>query len=430
MYYRAYERCLKVLMQPINHKDGDRLDSLGEELSQHLESRDLIDSTNNRIRYAGVLCLNDELHIFWPKGTCVPTNECASDLRLYFRAIKKYGEVSGARLEQNLVGQNDDANTASLLVSILDDFQSSGLYRNVSEFYRMGDTGRINWKRTLNGSTPVLDKQGAPVYLRTVVQTRRVEEDLIRQLHRHAVAVAERYMGFILPQDGDRLSESDWENPDLDSESARECIHSEMGSCFMDSKLRTLNLLLKFFSHDGASSGDSVYCTGVRQFEQLWEKACSTYLCDQKDFVESMPAPSYIYADSSEPKSLNGGRPDIIIFEEPSVSVVDAKYYDFSETKPGWPDIVKQLFYGVAIQEMGYFKNFRPVTNFFLCPTPSISDESTPSEIKFLGKGPESIFGKYGNIKIKFLPWQQVLHGFVESKCSKESRNAILRQIA
>ena len=109
-----------------------------------------------------------------------------------------------------------------------------------------------------------------------------------------------------------------------------------------------------------------------------------------------------------------GQEPDILIERENSFYILDAKYYVLQRSKPGWKDIVKQLFYHKSFVPQ---KEYDTTENIFLVPlllqTEKLQIEKADeylgkvvvehggvalpdfSEIKILGLNPVNVFRNY-----------------------------------
>ncbi len=99
-----------------------------------------------------------------------------------------------------------------------------------------------------------------------------------------------------------------------------------------------------------------------------------------------MPKPGYIKRDGGGVELLDRGmQTGIVVREDDHLIVVDAKYYAATGkgSVPGWPDIVKQLYYQMALEKV---VDGETVSNCFAFPAARNTSQPFSSAQVFLSK--------------------------------------------
>ena len=94
-------------------------------------------------------------------------------------------------------------------------------------------------------------------------------------------------------------------------------------------------------------------CNGIDDFHAVWERMLREVLPGVEGGWNSrLPKPAFRQASNGQLQVQERGmQTDIVIRDGTTLKVLDAKYYDATSlsNSPGWPDIVKQLFYHLAL---------------------------------------------------------------------------------
>jgi hypothetical protein len=333
--------------------------------------------------YCGFIPLQDGFAVFLPKTfrSDYPDEENKELARLLFRSLKKYFYLS--RLDKQQVTLGDvtqmeaDLNALSQMAAlsdILTDWIGYGPYKNKEFSFKTSLSGKIDWKRSERRVTPFISSNGAQVFPHFVTRRRDyLADDLVADLQRWAVAQADAYLGWLFSE-GDR----DIMFPELarfkdkmpcGMAKAIAVLRKALRVNFDQRKIRLIKLLLRLLQSQKDGRGGNLRM-GVKSFWPVWERICKEICEDELDsHFSSLPQPEYI-SSKTLPNGYGWGisqKPDIMTLQEKSMVVVDAKYYDMSETQPGWSDIVKQLYYADAVIDSGQWGTVR---NVFAFPKP------------------------------------------------------------
>lgn len=273
------------------------------------------------------------------------------DARLLVSVLRKYGKsVSFKLLNGAFV---DDAGIAdhsvSLACEILEDYSSHGLLEMRENESSNHPGGRVDWPRTIKTKTPVISSKGV-FYLEPVVRRQSVRvDDPITLIHKYVVSECFRNWGWLFGYDENSIVSS----LPFGYEKALRYLDTVLATTFVSREIRTIGLLRQYLlkqSPFGRSTQSQVLAT--KFFSVVWEDACKVLFGDQfRELQKFVPQP--VWKDSNYnpiPDRLQPHqRPDLLIVRDDKFYVLDAKYYAVPAKWPGWPDIVKQLFYGTTL---------------------------------------------------------------------------------
>lgn len=124
------------------------------------------------------------------------------------------------------------------------------------------------------------------------------------------------------------------------------------------------------YVEETAGHAEGSFVCGVEDFSTVWEHMLRKVLPGVEDSWNSrLPKPGYVCReDGSVEMSGSGMQTDIIVREDNHLTVIDAKYYGATGKGSvlGWPDIVKQLYYQMALEKVVSEKT--TVSNCFAFP--------------------------------------------------------------
>lgn len=257
-------------------------------------------------------------------------------------------------------------------LALLSWYHEHGLYRHERKILIAGG-GRPDWQRTFARS-PVLHCDNGVFYDRPVGGRRGAYPTIICSLQLYFLDQLCKRYGFAPPPslEAGML----WSLPlqvDPADERGRatlvHALHIERRTVFRSDKLRLLDLLLALLEVSGQSSepkGIRLY--GTTAFFRVWEDACRHYFSSNNlSKLDDLAQPQWHLRDAEGSWQSDAGghqQPDIALRKGDVRVVLDAKYYfPFPKSRPGWADIVKQLYYRDCLPEES-----GEVVNAFLLP--------------------------------------------------------------
>lgn len=233
-------------------------------------------------------------------------------------------------------------------------YREHGLYRHEVKTLVEGG-GRPDWRRTFARS-PVLISESRALYNRPIGRRRAHNPSLIGSLQLHFLGKLSERFGY--PPPPDLETNLLWSLPlTVDPASAEGSaqlaarVQAERRTVFRGDRLVLLDVLLALLNLPSRSDGpDGVRLFGTTAFYGVWEDACRHYFSSGQ-FAEltALAQPQWqLRTGDGNWRSEPGGeqRPDIALRAGNVRAILDAKYYvPFPWSKPGWADIVKQLYY-------------------------------------------------------------------------------------
>lgn len=351
-----------------------------------INSRVLRPGDGDRLDLAlvGIVVFNDSVLFAAPKfggGKSFGLPETLRILRDYF-ARSAFRRSVVDRMHDPEYGNSEVLREYDALQRMREWFFAHGLYRR--EQAQVSDVGRPHWVKTIAKCSPILI-QGAVIYPHMIAERREgVLNDvsalqvstLRRLLERYgmttpgAVEHAEKAAGSLVSQ---------WPIPDNQRTYLDRRLALEQRSVYRTDSLQLLRLLRELLGSRlaGVTSQPQIY--GTTAFYSVWEDACRVAIGaeSQIDPVSSLGQPVWWSHNNKREKTRYDQEqiPDIVVVRGDWHVIVDAKYYyRFPTSRPGGPDIVKQLYYMEALRTPG-----ANVLSVFLVPFPG---EERP---RFLG---------------------------------------------
>ncbi|MCO4862856.1 LlaJI family restriction endonuclease [Cupriavidus sp. WGlv3] len=285
------------------------------------------------------------------------------------------------------------------LHTLLEWYKNHGIYTH--ERISKGSVGdRDDWRRTLAAKTPMISGNGV-LYAQTVsvrrTQIRNEISDLQVAILRNLL---EKYEVPIPEELAQRFAEL---RPSFTSEINNSMaapyfirvIEDERRRTFRTDQLVLLDILSELLRiSSGLSGNQAQQFFGTTAFYYVWEDACRLLFTshDADSEGEELAQPLWhIRGDNGKAKKiLSGGeqRPDVLTKLDGYRLILDAKYYfPFPHSKPGWGDIVKQLFYLESTPSDDGTKRI----NAFLLPDPRVVDFNYGGSV-VVSRGPKALF--------------------------------------
>ncbi|KPU83287.1 hypothetical protein JI58_09380 [Marinosulfonomonas sp. PRT-SC04] len=302
----------------------------------------------------------DGAFVFLPREA--KTDNPQKDLEtasLTMRALVRFGAETSKREFEN-DGEAGNPGTLSVIKHLADDFRDHGL------FFERGrkntrNSGKPDWGRTIKREVAIPNSDGQPIF--SNVRTNRsikTSDALLAQIQ--AAVLLE-----ILNTHG-------WWIPGL-TPRKRELISSQLPRIPRSGWVRKLNAILsnlystrsiflveylRHYLRETRASVNGSFIFGVSDFHTVWETILRETIVrsasdTRRKWNRELPKPVY-FSDAAEGREATkrGMQTDIILENEKSFTIVDAKYYAATNaaSAPGWPDIAKQIFYEMALREV------------------------------------------------------------------------------
>lgn len=410
-----------------------KLSITDSEFDELLNCRIFLQVESNLFRntFVGTIKLRKNLFYSLPKCFSIENNSDKKTVKQIVQLVeksllaykKRVDNSKAIRTEENFylaIRYLQTRTEFDLLLTLKENYFKNGLFRKKKNKYQERKSfAGVNWQQTISKRQPIYS-DGAPVYVSPISKDFSFEESKITILHLSILSyLAKKYHFFeysgnlsasLKSENLEYLSESELKR---DAMNWISILNSELRRTYKDELKEILLLLREFFVEDGYNSVKTFSLFGTSYYYMVWEDALKVAMTDEyKKFISQIGQPIYHLQNGSS--SDAGQEPDILIERANSFYILDAKYYVLQRSKPGWKDIVKQLFYHKSFVPQ---KKYDTTENIFLVPlllqTEKLQIEKPDeylgkvvvehcgvalpnfSEIKILGLNPVNVFRNY-----------------------------------
>lgn len=312
----------------------------------------------NKIKFkvVGVLVYKNTFIIIFPKGYKLPGNKAAQKKHAYVlvQVLLKYKRENSLDSEElEMLGGNEGEYNENLYTAfrLITDFIQNGNLKKETKI-KSADHKNINWPATINKRQPIFS-DGSVIYTDTISsRTINDRQHLLLQLHSYCIHQSLEKYGWLFDLSADNFNLNIQEMP-CDLSYAVNFLIKEMNTTFVEREIMVIKMIKEFlFGMELKTLEDKMDFLVTPYFHNVWEVICSINFNNQYKFLKPIIPKLNWEIDSSA--RVQSQRPDIMFLKEEKLYILDAKYYDIDANLPGWPDVVKQLFYAFTI-----FKNIK-----------------------------------------------------------------------
>jgi hypothetical protein len=319
----------QVIVQPKNHTNRDNDDFVG------IRFKSTIGSTKGIIE------------AIFPIGYSFDKsdNELKKQVYELLTIIKRYNKGNGLSDLYGISSVSDEF-PFDAYMTIIRSFMENGYYTESEKRYKIDARGKINWKRTIKNTKPLIQDDGSLAYTKFAVCEKTINEDnLITKIHEYCVYEAFHKLGWLftsfLPNKPRLIIDKN------NNSFAISVIRSSLKKTHNDKHKLLFNAMLSVLANKTDDKQKSFYF-GTTHFEHIWESVIDSKYgeSNKKDYFPPFEWVAY-------PQGLfrkgNELRPDTIMKNNEDIFVLDAKYYAFCIDKkylPSGSDINKQIVYG------------------------------------------------------------------------------------
>lgn len=329
--------------------------------------KDICAVSSNTIddNYVGIMFKNDEVKVYFPLGYEIPKENCECR-RSIMNLVKTISD--GNRLINNdpklLTSKykNDEVPFESFLW-IINDYLNNGLYSDKEKMYKQNQSGKINWKKTLNTKFYISGKN--VIYLNPYVEKNTLEDNIITDIHAYCVKISVEYIGWLfgnipVPENNIINGRYNYYITILN----KEIIHT-----FDDHKKTLLINMKKILEMCGSSKKLRLKNYGTNQYEYIWEYMVNKVYGNEK-VDKYFPNSRYYMLGFDKVIESSNLRPDTILSVEKDIYILDSKYYKYGITKnpfhlPNTDSVQKQITYAEHI-ESNY--EYKQIYSAFILP--------------------------------------------------------------
>lgn len=380
----------------------------------------LLDTKQTSVDSSGVVKFCGVIHmpgssptVFLPRYLPV---ESVDSPKLTMNALQRFAkEESHRQLDAaNIVG---DPNVVAIAVRLADDFRQHGLLLDRIRVPAQ-NSGKPNWVKTVSRTVPFSAASMGLIYLDFLSsKVSASSRNLLTQIQAVVLREIAASHGWWIDGLASRGSELATVPVPVAKRSLwPELLAAQLPSLYSARAISlTKNLIL--YLRESASSQGSGALFGVVDFERVWEAMLSKTLVGANDgWNRRLPKARYFPTRGVDLLPVERRmRMDLVIEEEESYTIVDAKYYDAlsSDGLPGWSDIAKQLVYEMAFRSV--VGDFAGVRNCFVFPTESARSQRYET-VKIISASEKQVIESFPRIDCNYLPIRAVLESYVSRR--------------
>ncbi|MCF6437755.1 LlaJI family restriction endonuclease [Pseudoalteromonas sp. MMG022] len=347
--------------------------AMPKKLVHNLSKLGLLYGNGQKVMFCGLINFDDQIAVFLPRNSdFVEVDElstrkvCATLLKALKRYLDDKDNAINADelIDEGIYGQE----YLGFIFALFEDYFNNGLFtRRVSE--RKVNSGKVDWNRTIKQSIPYMSAD-SPVYLKLAGSIKRVYSNCeTAKIHAEILRKLDKKIGWLINDDG-AITKQLINIPvsSMDNDAKIYHLNNELTRAYSDRDIYLIKQLISYLKLESMSQ-KSDFSIGVKRFEGMWEYMLLKTLKNVFPVNKKLAKPVYKIDGELKLASRKGQRTDIVLRdpETGDFTVIDAKYYSAKsvETAPGWPDLVKQIFYAHAVKSIYPESN---VSNMFIFP--------------------------------------------------------------
>lgn len=267
---------------------------------------------------------------------------------------------------------------------IIYDFLSNGYYHEKDVEYCISDSGKINWKHTIQKVNPVIDGDNA-LYLDFVIRKSIVKSDIITKIHEYCVYESFGKLGwlylnssYVPPKPSIRFNKKMFIS----------ILNDALRNTFNNKKKMLLNSMITIINRANENADFPDISYGVNSFYHIWEKMID-YVYGEENKGDYFPHGHYTIIRNGKLVESSALIPDTIMKIGEKLFILDAKYYKYGILAnpaflPPTSSIHKQITYGdYALANK--FADANKIFNAFIIPFKADDDEE--EYIRFVSVG-------------------------------------------
>lgn len=352
-----------------NHFFLDRspINGLPASVADFILGQGLLSSINGlRVSFCGLVSYQGENYFFFPRQSDIEKIKLDSEqyTALLMQALFKFAQDSKTQVTSPEDGADETGfEKLEMFKYLINDFQQHGIFKNEEVLLRK-NSGKTDWKRTINRSVSFPDSSGRPVYLDVYGKQRTSTNSEITRIHAGILKQIYKNYGFIFTgKNKVPYSLKQYGETSLSTDAQISVLKNEIRNHFADRQTLLLKTLIEHLeAYKGNEQKNQII--GVTRFHVAWEHMLSKCLDNVIDINSRLPKPVFIKPDGTAiPAKKSGMRTDIVIEDKAAnkLTILDAKYYEATsiENAPGWADLVKQFFYEKALSIMPEFAGYK-----------------------------------------------------------------------
>lgn len=373
--------------------------------NENIENVDIETENCYVFKYVGIIIISDLIIKCYPKYLKNNANP-DDELKQVLKVIKKYNNSKGQNIQiQEELDKNSNFNMLSIMIYLIEDYYSNGLYRNSKRIIENNGPGEIIWDKTINENNALIQKNRPYYFDLYTKKTIDDEENYFKLLHEVILTKCSKELEDTGLLDLFELTPINLNNNEINNFGEEDFIKfkikQELNIQFNSHKRLLLKTMYAYIENKGSYLGDINYFNlyGTNSYNLIWEEICGFVLKNKKNeklknlempngkinknydknqtLLSIIEKPSWhlLNKTSKSYEIFNSETliPDILVLNKTEKGtefiIFDAKYYNLPSNRPGIGDIIKQYLYELAYKEFIKLNGFIDSKNCFLFPT-------------------------------------------------------------
>lgn len=322
--------------------------------------------------FIGLKIIGNNIHFHYPES--YRFDESSSTVRHdiidLLRTIS-IAKTSSEKISQvnNKRNQGGDFALMSYLW-VIKDYLANGFYVNREKIYKVNESGRVDWKRTMQ-SQPIVSR-GSIIYPNITVSVKNNVDNILVEIHKYCVKKSLDFIGWLFNLNSKAIETKPF-NPTV-KKLYIATLQKELDRTFDDDKRIRLRHLYNVIEGLDARENDKEFVYGVDTYYYIFERMIDSIFGNIKDLKGFNPKAEWKLVRSEKPIESSPLRPDTIIVKGSTVYILDSKFYRFGYTGdavhdlPEITSIQKQITYGDFIKKNVTKIKVEQIYNAFLIP--------------------------------------------------------------
>lgn len=322
--------------------------------------------------FVGIRFKGNEVHFYYPETFrfAMDSPHVRSDILDLLRTIS-LAKTTSSQLSAAYNRNNGDGDFALLsYLWVIKDFLANGFYINREKILKTNQTGKIDWKRTMQSQAIV--SEGNIIFPSITVAVKNRVDNLLVEIHKFCVKRSIDYIGWLF-----NLNSKFIQTVPFNAGTKKlyiATLKNELNHTFDDDKRLRLKHCLNVVTGLDSSVNNKEFVYGVDSYHYVFERMIDSIFGTVKNMRDFNPSAKWLLVknDYSEIDSSDL-RPDTILIQDEDVYILDAKFYRFGFTGketdlPETTSIQKQITYGEFIQHNVTLIPIRRVFSAFILP--------------------------------------------------------------
>ena len=328
------------------------------------------ESIDEKDDFVGLRFEHGKPKVIFPRGFQLSDDgeQTRKDVISLFSVVKRFSGKEQGNLSDSLNGEFDMEFPILSYQFIIQDFLTNGYYIEHENRYVSGQSGKINWKQTIQKKRPYVSNNNV-VYLDFIVKTSRISENnLLTRIHEYCVRESFEKLGWLyLSNDALPQKPTIPYNRELFTAALQEA----RSNTFHERKQMLFACMLNIINGKEKMMSTSNSAFGVNKFEVVWEGMLD-FVFGESNKRDYYPHAEWHILDGDYRMESSAMRPDTIMKCKDCIYILDAKYYKYGLTRnpnhlPNTADVAKQIEYGECVRTKTGF-GCDKIYNAFIMP--------------------------------------------------------------